>query len=519
MRLRGLLAITVISGLALGATATSTALGATDGRPNVLVIQTDDQTLADLDVMPNVRSLITSRGVKFTSAVTPFAICCPSRAAMMTGAYPHNNGVSANFPPAGGFVAWEKQATSSIGAWLKDAGYHTIHIGKYINGYGWYNKPTRNTPIGWSEWFGSADPSTYQMYGYRVNHDGGQTRYGVFQVENPKKYQTTVYTQIAQGAIRRQAANPSPFYMQIAFLAPHVETLPLRTTINPRDVDMDDTSQSSAIQSIPPRPHPRDRNKIPNLPLDTMASPSFNEADTSDKGTYVAGLPSLTKEEIQDLIEDNRQRKRSLMSVDRGVARLVATLKQTGQLDNTIIVFMGDNGYMLGQHRIKKGKYFPYEPSLRIPLIVAGPGVTPGEVNSSLVSLIDVAPTVLDFAGVTPTGRQPDGVSLKPVLTGTGPATPRTMLLESGPQQAPNGDTLPLFNGVRTPHWSWWRYEDGSEELYDLVADPFQLNSRASDPAYRRTRAALIREWQRLKDCSGASCQVRTTRIPKPARR
>jgi len=505
----------LLASIAVGAPAI--AVAAPDERPNILVIQTDDQTLADLDVMPNVRSLITAQGVKFTSAVTPFAICCPSRAAMMTGAYPHNNGVSANFPPDGGFVPWEKQAKSSVGSWLKDAGYHTVHIGKYINGYGWFNKPAP-TPTGWSEWYGTADPSTYQMYGYRVNHDGGQTRFGVFEVENPKKYQATVYTNIAQGVLRREAARPGPFYMQVAYLAPHVETIPLRKTINPRDVDMDDTSESSAIQSIPPRPHPIDRNKIPNLPLDTMASPSFNEADNSDKGTYVASLPKMTREDIQDLIEDNRQRKRSLMSVDRGIARLIATLKATGQLDNTVIMFMGDNGYMLGQHRIKKGKYFPYEPSLRIPLIVRGPGVTPGTVNKSLVSLIDVTPTVLDFAGVAPTGRAPDGVSLKPVLTGQSAAPARTMLLESGPQQAPNGDNLPLFDGVRTPHWSWWRYEDGSEELYDLVRDPFQINSRASDPAYRRTRAALIREWQRLKDCSGAECQVRTTRIPRPAR-
>ena len=80
----------------VGVGAPAIALAAPDERPNVLVIQTDDQTLADLDVMPNVRSLITAQGAKFTSAVTPFAICCPSRAAMMTGAYPHNNGVSAN---------------------------------------------------------------------------------------------------------------------------------------------------------------------------------------------------------------------------------------------------------------------------------------------------------------------------------------------------------------------------------------------------------------------------------------
>ena len=491
-----------------------------DTRPNIVLIQTDDQTLADLDIVARTRTLIGAQGVSFRNTITPFAICCPSRASAMTGSYPHNTGVSANFPPAGGYAAWERQAQYSIGAWLKGAGYHTAHLGKYINGYAFGNRKRVKQPIGWSEWWGSADPSTYQMWGYRVNHGTGeQTRYGVFNSKDPKKYNTTVYTGLATDVIEREALRPGPFYMQVAYLAPHVETKPLRTSINldPRDVDVDDPSSSSGIQSIPPRPHPADRNKLKDLPLDTMAAPNFNEADVSDKGTYVRNLPLMDEAKIQDLIEDNRARKRSLLAVDRGVAKIVATLKRTGQYKNTILVFVGDNGYLLGQHRLPKGKYFPYEPALRIPFLIAGPGIRKGVVDdTSRVSLIDLTPTLLDFAGVAPTGRAPDGISLKPYLTGTGSVPARSMLLESGPQQAPNGDTLPLFNGVRTAGWSWWRYDDGSEEMYDLVNDPYQLQSRANDPAYANVRAALVAEWERLKACQGAACQVPGATIPPP---
>ena len=507
-------AVHVAGGLAVG---TVLAQGS-DSRPNIVLIQTDDQTLADLDVVARTRGLIGDRGVNFRSTVTPFAICCPSRASMMTGSYPHNTGVSANFPPAGGFAAWERQAQYSIGSWLQASGYHTVHLGKYINGYAFGNRKRVKQPIGWSEWWGSADPSTYQMWGFRVNHGKGQqTRYGVFNSRDPRKYNTTVYTDIATGVITREARRPGPFYMQVAYLAPHVETKPLRKSINPRDVDVDEPSSSSGIQSIPPRPHPSDKDKLTRMPLDTMASPNFNEADVSDKGTYVRNLPLMDRSKIRDLIDDNRARKRSLLAVDRGVAKIVATLKKTGQYDNTVIVFIGDNGYLLGQHRIPKGKYFPYEAALRVPFLIAGPGIRQGVVDdTSLVSLIDVTPTLLDFAGVTPTGRAPDGVSLKPLLTGTGSLPARTMLLESGPQQAPNGDNLPLFNGVRTATWAWWRYEDGTEEMYDLVNDPWQLQSRAGDPAYANVRAALVAEWERLRSCQGASCQMPTGSIPAP---
>lgn len=481
-----------------------------DKRPNIVVLQTDDQTVADLAYMKRARSMLQSRGVTFTQMVTPFAICCPSRAAMMTGSYPHNNGVSANFPPAGGYVPWQKvSGDKNIASWLQRAGYFTVHIGKYINGYAYPNRDNVKVPSGWSEWHGSADPSTYQMWGYQLNEPGGSRTYGKFRKQDPATYSTDVYRRKAVRVVRQQARQPGPFFLQVAFLAPHVETVPLKVGFIPQPwVDTDDPDPQFGIKSIPPRPAPRDRDAYPNMPL--ARGPSFNEADVSDKGPFVRDLPLLTDEEIEDLVEDNRRRRQSLLAVDDAVRAVVRTLRASGELKNTVIVFTGDNGYLLGQHRISMGKYFPYEPALRIPFVMRGPGIRPDAKVGRLVSLIDLTPTLLDFAGAKAVGRRPDGMSLRPLLSGNGDIRSRSVLLSSGPQKAPSGTNLPLFDGVRTPSFAWWRYEDGFEEMYDLRNDPDELTNVAQDPAYADIRDELVAEWERLKDCYGRSCRVRT---------
>ncbi len=139
-----------------------------------------------------------------------------------------------------------------------------------------------------------------------------------------------------------------------------------------------------------------------------------------------------------------------------------------------------------------------------------GPGIRPDAKVDRLVSLIDLTPTLLDFAGAKAVGRRPDGMSLRPLLSGNGDIRSRSVLLSSGPQKAPSGTNLPLFDGVRTPSFAWWRYEDGFEEMYDLRNDPDELTNVAQDPAYAAVRDELVAEWERLKDCYGRSCRVRT---------
>src|SRR5437016_8865544 len=131
-------------------------------RPNLLVLETDDQTLAEMEVLPNVRRLIGDEGVTFDNNFDSFSLCCPSRASLLTGQYSHNNGVRGNAAPEGGY--YKLDSTNTLAVWLQKAGYHTIHLGKYLNGYG--TKNPREIPAGWSDWHGSVDPSTYRYYNY-----------------------------------------------------------------------------------------------------------------------------------------------------------------------------------------------------------------------------------------------------------------------------------------------------------------------------------------------------------------
>jgi arylsulfatase A-like enzyme len=490
---------------------------ARDKRPNFIVIQTDDMIVEDLKVMPAVRALIGGAGATFNQMLTPFALCCPSRASLMTGCYPHNTKVNANFPPNGGFVPWEKNNGKRHTAYLlEESGYHTVHIGKYINGYGMYNRPVKRVPLGWSEWYGTSDPSTYQLYGYRMNEPSGSKVYGDFFVEDPRNYGTDVYSAKALGVIKRASLNPKPFFMQVAYLAPHVETIPLTDGSwqdSWADVDKPEADSGISVQSIPPRPAKRHANLLPDIEL--TKDPSFNEADRSDKHPFIQALAPLSDQQIEDLEADNRSRKLSLLAVDEGVAAMVKILRETDQLDNTYIVFMGDNGYILGQHAISYGKYFPYEPALNIPAMMRGPGIKPKTVVEGMTFEIDLAPTILELAGVK-ANRPIDGLSLVDRVMNNERLPRRPLLLSSGPQQSASGSALPLFDGVRTERYVWWVYEDGFEEMYDLQTDPFQLESVAKDPAYLKTKLALIGLWDRLQNCKGAACRVATPPVPGP---
>src|SRR6266508_6516940 len=137
-------------------------------KPNVVVIMTDDMNVSALAVMPNVRRLLADQGTTFVNSVVSYSLCCPSRSTFLTGQYAHNHGVLGNAPPDGGYVKLRKDETLPV--WLGRAGYSTVHIGKFLNGYGTAN-PTE-IPPGWSEWYASVDPSTYRMWGYTLNENG-----------------------------------------------------------------------------------------------------------------------------------------------------------------------------------------------------------------------------------------------------------------------------------------------------------------------------------------------------------
>ena len=435
-------------------------------RPNIVVIMTDDQTVESLRVMPQVRSLLEAHGVTFSTNIASYPLCCPARTTYYTGQYAHNHHVEYNAGPTGGYHVFKgKQKTVPVA--LEKAGYRTIHVGKYLNGYGLKN-PTV-VPPGWTDWNGSIDPSTYRYYGFTLNENGHLRTFG------HRDYQTDVYTRMAVAKIRREANEPGPFYLDLAFLAPHAVQ---RETSGLDPIDEAAVGSPHLRHGIRfPVPPPRDQGRFAGEPLPDR--PAFDEHDVSDKPKNIHARPPFTRPEINEIKKNYRRRLETLPAVDRGVAKIVNALSATKQLDNTVIVFVSDNGFFHGEHRIPYGKYLPYDPSIRVPLIIRGPGFAKNETNSALIENVDLPATILDLAGAKPL-RKLDGRSLLPLLENPAAAWPRhAALVESGPNNA----GAPVYAGLRTARYLYVEYTDGERELYDLRSDPYELRNRAGERA------------------------------------
>jgi N-acetylglucosamine-6-sulfatase len=470
-------------------------------RPNVVVVMTDDQTLRDMSVMPRTRALIGDPGVTFTQNFASYALCCPSRATFLTGQYSHNNGVLGNRPPRGGFGKLDGASTLPVA--LQRQGYETVHIGKYLNGYG----RDAGVPPGWTDWHGAVDPSTYLMYGYTLNENGTLNTYGSPTVEDPALYQTDVYRQKAIDVIRRPRDPSHPLFLSVAFLAPHSEA-----------------GRATAGQASI-RPAPRHKRAFANMPL--PRPPSFNERNVRDKPAHVRNAPRLRPQRIDRITANFRARREALLSVDEAVEGIVGALAETGQLDNTYILFTADNGFFHGEHRVPNGKYLPYDVSTHLPLLVRGPGIQAGGRSAELVSNVDLAATIADVAGVTPI-KPVDGRSLIPYAKDPAERSRRPILHE-GLAAAEDGDVdqdgpaagrrgrLPVanFTGIRTPRWLYVEYDGGERELYDLRRDPHELRSLHRNPRYTATRRSLARQLAELRRCAGAACV--SDRPPPPA--
>ena len=467
-------ALVVFSLLAQGeaAEASSSRHAQAQTRPNVLVLMTDDQTVESLRVMTNVNTLLAARGTTFVNNFASFPLCCPSRSTFITGQYAHNHTVMGNAPPAGGYDKLAPTHANTLPAWLRQAGYHTIHVGKYLNGYG-SARPTE-IPAGWVEWYGSTDPSTYRYFNYRLNENGRLVTYGT----GAANYQTDVYARKAVELIRRNAPSTQPFFLSVAFLAPHSGA--------PRDAD-DPANQAT------PSPAPRHRNRFASEPL--PRPPSFNEADVSDKPSGIRNRVVIGPARINGITENYRQRLESLLAVDEAVRDIVAALEATGELSRTLIVFTSDNGFFHGEHRVPDGKVLVYEPSVRVPLILRGPGVPAGARRTNLVANVDLAATILDVAKARP-GRRPDGRSLLPFARDPLNRSGRDILLETG-----------SYSAIRTPRHVFVQHGSGEQELYDLATDPDQLQSLHADPRFAALKANLAARLARLRVCVGDACR------------
>jgi N-acetylglucosamine-6-sulfatase len=447
-------------------------------RPNVVVLMTDDQTLASLSSMPQTNALLAAPGTVFEQATATFPLCCPSRTTALTGQYSHNHQIVHNVGDFGGHRRLSHANTLPV--WLQAAGYRTMHVGRYLNGYEYSD----GVPPGWDDWHGAPHSSAFNYERWRVNENGSLVQYPV--ADHPGEYLTDYHGRRAGELIDRAARGEQPFYLQVWFVAPH--------RAGPRDAD-DPTTVGT------PSPAPRHRDMFAATPM--PRPPSFDEADVSDKPQVVTARPRLDAATIAGIEENWRQELESLQAVDEAVAQIVGTLERTGELANTLIVYTSDNGFMHGEHRAKAEKVWLYEESSRVPLIMRGPGVPAGLSDPRPVANIDLAPTIVDAAEAQPQ-RVLDGRSLFGLMADPGVWWGRDVLLENG--SGANGVTP--YRAIRTGRFVYAQHlATGEYELYDLARDPFQLDNLDGSPAYAAVQRDLARRLRLLRRCAGRGCQ------------
>lgn len=496
-------------------------------RPNVVVITTDDMRADDLAFMPHTRRLLGERGVTFTDGISPYSLCCPSRATLLTGQYSHNNGVRGNFWPNGGY--WRlSRPEQTLPAWLQGAGYNTGFVGKYLNAYA--QKPDWDpsalterdeieVPPGWTHWYGAAR----RVYAYRGVDLWVKTPRSRPHWWHADRYQTTLFTELANRMISEYSRDDRPFFIWLSHLAPHFGAI-------------------GRGQIVPPQPEPADRQPLGAIPLPN--TPIFQQRineDTCDKGGRAHCRPPVDRTSAQRLYQ---RRIESLQSVDRGVKRVIEKLKATGEYDDTVIIFTSDNGYSIGEHRFK-GKDMPYDISLRVPMIVSAPGIAerydqsgdPSRVRSVdgmvhahyTVTTQDIAATVLSLAQAKHPGRRLDGIDMMDPHENPDHLGDRAVLIESGPRGLRYLPRNSQFIGVRTDRWTWfgWHAKSpepdardqtalsfGMRELYDRRRQPAQVDNVLYGGSRRRVHVDVARRLHALTrqmwDCNGQSGGART---------
>jgi len=526
-------------------------------RPSFVVIQTDDETLDQLytvfnaggiqiPAMPNTLSMIAGRGMTFNRYYVSYPLCCPSRVTLLTGRYAHNSNVRGNVQPNGGYSGFRSRGAWShnLATWLQGAGYRTIHIGKFLNGYGDepYDTGTE-VPPGWTAWHTVLNADTHHYYyGYTLNDNGTidgpfgdsgswDTReYGERDYfgcptstieEKPCLYETDVFSRIAYEELTGTPPE-QPFYLQLDYTAPH----------------------GDFRRPAGPEPAPRHYTLFDGAPYPHSREEGFNEGNVNDKPRFIREAPYLSPEEIHTYRVYYDKALASLRAIDDGVKTVLDTLGGQHRLRNTYVIFVSDNGFFYGEHRLTGGKFLAYEPSTHLPFLIRGPGIKPGTSTGELAANTDIAPTILELAGVKP-DKSMDGTSLLPFLRDPSLRTRRGILFESFVQTddvEANGEPTAQrairevrarrkggtakasivappkdYEGIRLGPYKYIEWPDGEKELYDLNKDPNELNNIVRVPNYFPIRAFLHAQLIRLEACVGHTC--RETAPPFPLTR
>jgi arylsulfatase A-like enzyme len=479
--------------------------------PNILFIVTDDQRFATLGFtdpvtnkpwMDKTKRLFKDEGEVFQWAYDTTPECCPSRSSIFTGRYAHNHGVHSILPGPTGGDALDQNTT--LQHYLQQAGYRTGIFGKYLNSWDLTKKP----PM-FDRW-GIFDSGYYWSAGQTpapcdesnevcVNERDPQTGLGV---EKPLPGYSTTY--VSDGAVNfiqeAETNDAQPWFLYVAPYAPHLPATP-------------------------------EKGKYDNYPVPPLTpDQSFFEADTSDKPPYVraGGCCSGNKVNGQPInlpttvLSHRDNQLRTLKSVDDMVGRIFSTLQQDGEDADTLAIFVSDNGYLWGEHGLE-GKLTPYTLSVRAPLFARWPArVSPGAIDTRLTANIDLAPTAMAEAGLSPATAM-DGKSL------LDPAWTRDRLLTEfwREQDVPAASPVPSWASIRKANNQGSPYEyteyyadnpDGTpdyskidfREYYDLAADPLELTNLLGgngkqdpgEPDVSTLSAQLAAD----RGCTGSNC-------------
>ncbi len=445
----------------------------------------DDQTAASMRFMPEVRRRIGDRGTTFRNSFTNWPLCCPSRATFMTGQYATNHRVSGNNPPDGGYEKYRQlHLNDNIATWVGDENYYVGHVGKYLNGYPLDAFPVE-VPPGYDEWYANAGKGQ-SVYDYPLNENGELVEYGT----RVGDFKGDVLTDFAVDFIDRRAPRRKPFFLTVAYTAPH-------------GGGPDPSPQPPFDCQGTAKPAPRHGDGFDGEPL--PEPPNLNEQNVTDKPAAIQNLDLFTEEEIDDLERKYRCRIESLQHVDDGVRKMLNALGRAGELDNTLVIYTADNGFFQGEHRIRPGKNRAYEEAVRVPLLMRGPGV-PRDINvNGLVINPDTTATIVDIANAT-AGNELDGRSLLSVAKDPSLLAGRELLIEKGAASDEEPDDETDFFGIRTGGFKYVEHATGEVELYALRDDPYELRSLHDDPAYDAKEADLAARLEVLKTCSGESC-------------
>ncbi|KAI9002079.1 alkaline-phosphatase-like protein [Hyaloraphidium curvatum] len=522
-------------------------------RPNFVIVLVDDMDLmmGSLDVLPKIRKVLREEGTEFRNHFVTCSVCCPSRMSLLTGMFAHSTNFTDVVAPGGGWERMFKLGLTDISLpkYLNDAGYTTAFFGKLVNQY--LPRNFQLVPPGWDLFDSLVNPWMYNFYQTVMAKNGDTIKF------YPKKHQSDIITSKATTAIRDAARMKKlkkdegvdkPFFLYVAPTMPHTETrfkatgefpdppIPftpqqfLRLLIG----NMGDTGGFSGpgmsdqggnpmdgrllvpgvvIQTTEVIPAERHRHLFPDsrVPRD----PNFNP-DVQDKPGWIGKLPKLNQTRIDRMDHWYRQRLRGLMSVDDMVGDIVDTLQQTGELDNTYILFTSDNGWHLGLHRLGGGKLTPYEHDIRVPMLVRGPGVPKNHVSKDVTTHTDIAPTLLKLAGI-PLPDHFDGAPMP--LHGEAKDGEKLEafgveywigLLDEEASSTVNDNN---YKSVRYISKSGRNYlytvrcEGHERELYDLSKDPYELRNAVRDPAYATLVDRLDALLQVLRGCAGKTCR------------